>query len=136
MGTPGYMAPEMAVGDPIDARVDLYAVGCVAYYLLTGQQVFAGDTPLKVISQHLQAEPVAPSARTDRPIPAALDAVVLSCLAKQPERRPKTARALAQAIASSVDEPWSEDEALRWWQERPGSAAPGQNNADRPTSRD
>ena len=117
IGTPGYMAPEMAVGDQIDARADLYALGCVAYYLLTGQQVFAGDTPLKVVSQHLQADPVAPSARTDRLIPAALDAVVLSCLAKQPDQRPGSARQLAEAISASTREAWSEEEAARWWQQ-------------------
>jgi serine/threonine-protein kinase len=73
MGTPAYMAPEMALGDTVDARADLYAPGRVAYYLLTGEQLFTGDTVLKVIAQHLQAVPVPPSERTELPIPATLE---------------------------------------------------------------
>ena len=90
MGTPAYMAPEMALGDDVDGRADLYALGCVAYYLLTGQHVFAGDGVLKVITQHLQAVPVPPSERTELPIPSALEHLVLACLAKKPEDRPQT----------------------------------------------
>ena len=63
IGTPGYMAPEMALSDQVDGRADIYALGCVAYYLLTGQQVFDGDTPMQVLSKHLQAAPVPPSKR-------------------------------------------------------------------------
>src|SRR4029434_7279937 len=89
MGTPAYMAPEMALGEDVDARADLYALGCVAYYLLTGEQVFTGDTVLKVITQHLQAVPVPPSERTELPIPAILEQLVLACLAKKREDRPQ-----------------------------------------------
>ena len=66
LGTPGYMAPEMALGDSIDGRTDLYALGCVAYYLLTGVRVFEGATTMQVMAQHLQAAPVPPSARVPR----------------------------------------------------------------------
>ncbi len=79
------------------ARADLYALGCVAYYLLTGEQVFTGDTVLKVITQHLQAVPVPPSERTELPIPATLEHLVLACLAKKPEDRPQT-RATTGAV--------------------------------------
>ena len=63
VGTPGYMAPEMMVSDTVDARADLYALGCVGYYLLTGQQVFDGDTTMKVMAKHLQEAPIPPSQR-------------------------------------------------------------------------
>jgi len=117
MGTPAYMAPEMALGDSVDGRADLYALGCVAYYLLTGEQVFTGDTVLKVITQHLQAAPVPPSARTSLAIPPMLEHVVLSCLAKKPEERPQSARALAQSLALIDGMTWGQEEALRWWSE-------------------
>jgi eukaryotic-like serine/threonine-protein kinase len=115
MGTPAYMAPEMALGDAVDGRADLYALGCVAYYLLTGKQVFTGDTALKVITQHLQAAPVPPSKRTELPIPATLEQLVLSCLAKKPEERPQTARQLAQSLDRIDGMTWGEAEAARWW---------------------
>jgi serine/threonine-protein kinase len=115
MGTPAYMAPEMALGDSVDGRADLYALGCVAYYLLTGEQVFTGDTVLKVITQHLQAVPVPPSERTELPIPATLEHLVLACLAKKPEERPQNARQLAQSLATIDGMTWGEEEARRWW---------------------
>jgi serine/threonine-protein kinase len=97
-GTPAYMAPEMAHDRTVDGRADLYSLGCVAYYLLTGHLVFEGDTPLQTILKHLQHPPVPPSQRTDRPIPAGLEAVVLACLAKRPEDRPPSAAALAERL--------------------------------------
>ena len=97
-GTPAYMAPEMAHDRTVDGRADLYSLGCVAYYLLTGHLVFEGDTPLQTILKHLQHPPVPPSQRTDRPIPAGLEAVVLACLAKRPDDRPASAAALAERL--------------------------------------
>ena len=115
MGTPAYMAPEMALGESVDRRADLYALGCVAYYLLTGEQVFTGETVLKVISQHLQAVPVPPSERTELPIPATLEHLVLACLAKKPEERPQNARQLAQSLDTIDCMTWGEEDARRWW---------------------
>jgi serine/threonine protein kinase len=115
MGTPAYMAPEIALGEDVDARADLYALGCVAYYLLTGEQVFTGDTSLKVIAQHLQAVPVPPSERTELPIPATLEHLVLACLAKKPEDRPQAARQLAQSLDAIDGMTWGEEEAGLWW---------------------
>ena len=115
MGTPAYMAPEMALDDHVDGRADLYALGCVAYYLLTGEQVFTGDTVLKVITQHLQAVPMPPSARTELPIPPALEQVVLTCLAKKPEARPQNARQLALSLDPIEGATWTEEDAARWW---------------------
>lgn len=120
VGTPAYMAPEMALGDRVDGRADLYALGCVAYYLLTGEQVFTGDTVLKVITQHLQATPVPPSKRTELLIPAPLEHLVLTCLAKKPEDRPRNARHLAQSLGAIEGLTWGEEDAARWWhQHRP-----------------
>jgi serine/threonine-protein kinase len=115
MGTPAYMAPEMALGDTVDGRADLYALGCVAYYLLTGEQVFTGDTVLKVITQHVQAVPVPPSERTELPVPAMLEHLVLACLAKKPEERPQNARQLAQSLDAIDGMTWREEDAARWW---------------------
>jgi serine/threonine-protein kinase len=120
MGTPAYMAPEMALGEDVDGRADLYALGCVAYYLLTGEEVFTGDTVLKVISQHLHAVPVPPSERTTLPTPAALERLVMACLAKKPEERPQSARQLAMSLDGINGMTWGEEEAGRWWsQHRP-----------------
>lgn len=99
-GTPGYLAPEMATGAAIDGRTDLYALGCVAYYLLTGSLVFESNTAVEMIAKHLHEEPVAPSKRTDRPIPEALERLVLACLAKKPEQRPASAAALSRALGA------------------------------------
>src|SRR5262249_55468387 len=101
----------------------LYALGCVAYFLLTGAQVFSADTVLKVITQHLQATPLPPSARIQLPIPAALERLVLTCLAKKPNDRPQTARALAQSLEAIDGMAWDEDEARRWWSLHRGSSA-------------
>jgi serine/threonine-protein kinase len=117
MGTPAYMAPEMALGQPIDGRADLYALGCVAYYLLTAQQVFTGDSLLTVITQHLHAAPVPPSERAELPVPPALERLVLACLAKKPEDRPQTARDVAQSLDAIQGMTWGEEEARRWWSE-------------------
>ena len=117
MGTPAYMAPEIALGESVDGRADLYALGCVAYYLLTGEQVFTGDTVLKVITQHLHAVPVPPSERTELPIPAALEQIVLACLAKKPEDRPQGAGQLARSLGSIDGMTWGDEEARRWWSE-------------------
>jgi eukaryotic-like serine/threonine-protein kinase len=117
------MAPEMALGGNVDGRADLYTLGCVAYYLLTGAQVFTGETVLNVITQHLQAVPVPPSARTELPIPAKLEELVLACLAKKPEERPQTARQLARSLDTIDGMSWTEEEANRWWsQHHPAQA--------------
>ena len=115
-GTPAFMAPEQAVGAAVDSRADIYATGCVAYWLLTGQFVFTAETPMGLLMQHVQAEPVPPSLRTEQPIPAALDQLVLSCLAKDPAERPQSARELSGRLAELEREsPWTQDRARRWW---------------------
>jgi serine/threonine-protein kinase len=97
-GTPSYMAPEMVMGEAVNGRADIYALGCVAYWLLTGKRVFEADTPLQVVAKHIRNEPVPPSQRvTGLAISPALEGLVLQCLAKRPEDRP-TAAALLQSL--------------------------------------
>jgi serine/threonine-protein kinase len=116
-GTPGYMAPEQAVGDPVDGRADLYALGCVAYWLLTGEQVFGGRTPVETMMQHVNATPVPPSRRTELSIPPDLEAAVMACLAKRPDERPQTADELARRLAAiRLARPWDEERARAWWE--------------------
>jgi eukaryotic-like serine/threonine-protein kinase len=117
-GTPAYIAPEQALGGrPVDNRADIYGIGCVAYWLLTGQLVFTGDTPMQLLIQHAQAMPEPPSARTELPIPKELDAIVLGCLAKNPSDRPQTARELARQLeAVPVRAEWTPELARAWWE--------------------
>jgi serine/threonine-protein kinase len=114
-GTPAYMAPEMALGERIDGRADLYALGCVAYFLLTGKLVFEGDNLIQVVVKHLHEPPVPPSARVELPIPAALDAVVLACLVKSPADRIRSAAELRRALGSVSLPPWGDEQAAGWW---------------------
>ncbi|HJL44460.1 MAG TPA: serine/threonine-protein kinase, partial [Polyangiaceae bacterium LLY-WYZ-15_(1-7)] len=117
-GTPAYLAPEVVRGDrEPDERVDVYALGCVAYWLLTGELVFPGKTPFEVLYGHVEEAPTPPSERARQPIPAALEALVLECLEKDPEARPRDAEDLGARLgAVVVEEPWTEAEALAWWQ--------------------
>jgi tRNA A-37 threonylcarbamoyl transferase component Bud32 len=117
-GTPAYMAPEIAVGETdVDRRADVYALGCVAYYLLTGQLVFEADTPMKMLMQHVHAQPVPPSQRTELPIPAEVDELVLACLQKDPNRRPQNAEELFRlACGCRTCGGWDQAEARRWWE--------------------
>jgi serine/threonine-protein kinase len=116
-GTPGFVAPEQALGSPgVDHRVDLYATGCVAYWLLTGQLVFSGRTPLELMSHHARTPATAPSTRTELPIPPQLDQLVLACLEKDPASRPQSARELARRLSAiEVPHAWSEERARVWW---------------------
>ena len=130
-GTPTYMAPEMVQGGPVDGRADLYALGCVAYYLLTGRLVFEGETAIQVILKHLDEWPVPPSRRTHLPIPPALERVVLACLAKRPEDRPASAGELARMLAAAEAEPWEQQDAVRWWDEHGAELAGASAGAPR-----
>ncbi|MBK7584445.1 MAG: serine/threonine protein kinase [Myxococcales bacterium] len=114
-GTPQYMCPE-AISDPttMDGRGDLYAVGAIGFYLLTGRHVFEGSTVIEVLGQHLLAEPPRPSAYAE--VPKALDDLIHRCLAKDPARRPDTALTFLQELESVPDvPPWTPAHALAWW---------------------
>ena len=116
-GTPAFMAPEQALGsDDVDGRADIYATGCVAYWLLTGQLVFTADTPMALLLHHAQTPATPPSTRTELPIPSALDDLVLCCLQKDPAVRPQTARELSRGLARiEVANDWTDDRARDWW---------------------
>jgi serine/threonine protein kinase/CHASE1-domain containing sensor protein len=116
IGTPLFLAPE-ALTDPehLDGRSDLYAVGAVAYFLLTGQPVFDGGSLLEICSQHMYAEPQPPSERLGRPLPQALEQLVLRCLAKRPDDRFASAGDLLDALAACGVPLWTEAEAKAAW---------------------
>jgi len=117
-GTPAFMAPEVALGEPeADARIDVYSLGCVLYWLLTGQLVFEAKSPGKLMHLHIQEPPPPPSTRTELEIPPELDAVVLACLAKDPADRPGNADDLRARLAQlGLGERWTRDRAQRWWE--------------------
>ncbi len=128
LGTPAYIAPE-AVTDPdtIGPAADLYAVGCVGYFLLTGRRVFEGKNSVDLCVQHVTAVPKAPSTLTTNPIPPELEQIILRCLAKTPVERPEDAVALAKLLRD-VPHTWTEEVATQWWkkfreQDRPLGAS-------------
>jgi len=115
-GTPAFIAPEQVLGAEVDCRVDIYSTGCLAYWLMTGELVFTADTVMKLLLAHAQTPPAPPSSRTEMPIPPDLDALVLSCLAKNPAHRPKSARDLLQRLDEiALPQPWTEARAREWW---------------------
>jgi len=120
VGTPTYMAPEIALDEAFDGRADLYALGCVMYFLLTGKVVFESDNVMRLLVRHVEEKPMPPSRRTDQPIPRSLDDAVLACLAKDPAARPPSAAALSDALAAAEAdvEPWSQEQAAAWWNSR------------------
>lgn len=116
-GTPLYMSPE-AVVDPnrVDARSDIYAVGAVGYFLLTGAPVFNGSGVLDILQKHAQTLPEPPTKRVQQPISTELEAVLLACLAKKREDRPASAEAVIDALAKCPDvPPWDNKQAECWW---------------------
>jgi serine/threonine-protein kinase len=116
-GTPLYLAPE-AITDPpsVDARSDLYAVGAVAYFMLTGRNVFEGATLIEVCSHHLHTAPVPPSQRVGHALPPKLEALVMACLEKDPRRRPQSAQQVADSLLACDDlGSWADADARKWW---------------------
>jgi eukaryotic-like serine/threonine-protein kinase len=119
-GTPGYMSPEMGLGNPdIDWRTDIYALGCVGYWLLTGKPVFdSGSSPMQSVMDHIQKSPPAASSRTTESIPPKLDEILLQCLSKDPNDRPQTMQELAESLLRvPLPNPWTPDRARAWWLE-------------------
>ena len=117
-GTPQYMPPE-SITDPesVDGRSDLYALGAVGYYLLTGTHVFTGKSVVEVCGHHLHSQPVPPSERLGSPLPAGLEALLLQCLAKSPAERPASAAELAARLGACADVgTWTEGDARAWWE--------------------
>jgi serine/threonine-protein kinase len=116
-GTPLYMSPEaMTAPATADPRSDLYAVGAVGYYLLTTHPVFEGGSVAEIIGHHLHTAPVPPSQRGSWPVPADLEALILKCLRKRPEERPRSARDLRDDLRRCGQRhAWTADDASQWW---------------------
>lgn len=125
-GTPAFMAPEVAMGRPdVDGRADLYSLGCVGYWLLTGQLVFEAENAMAIVVAHVQTPPVPPSQRTEMEVPGSLERVILQCLEKNPAGRPETARKLLDLLAACEGAgTWTQKEAEPWWSTHmPGKGA-------------
>jgi serine/threonine-protein kinase len=116
-GTPHYLSPE-GVNSPgeVDARSDLYGLGAVGYFLLTGRPVFQGGTVLEICMQHVQATPPPIGDARGEPVPAELEQLIMSCLAKNKDDRPGSGQALADAL-DALDIPrWTRSDAEAWWE--------------------
>ncbi len=125
-GTPMYLSPEaITAPQTVDARADIYALGAVAYFLVTGTHVFEGGTIVELCSKHLLMPPEPPSARLGRALPADLEAIILQCLAKDRDTRPATATALRTALRACVDAAaYDAAAASQWWRDRQAGAVP------------
>jgi serine/threonine-protein kinase len=119
-GTPLYLAPETVnAPDTLSGQSDLYSLGAVGYFALTGTSVFRGQTLVEVCSHHLHTAPEPPSKRLERPVPADLEALILECLAKKPAGRPAGADELRRRLEACEDfGRWTADQARAWWQEK------------------
>ncbi len=119
-GTPNYISPEAVDGKrPLDGRSDLYALGLVAYHLLTGEDVFTADTPMKLLSMHLKQDPVRPGERLGKELPRDLEDLVMACLAKDPDDRPQDAEELSERLGACADAVnWNAALAKAWWEAR------------------
>ncbi len=131
VGTPAYMAPELIAGDEVDGRADLYALGCVGYWMLTGRQVFESKNLMQMIVHHTKTVPKRPSEISETSIPEGFDQLILACLEKEPDNRPSSADELWRMLGQiGVDDPWPPEQAEAWWQlhmpevavSRPGTA--------------
>jgi serine/threonine protein kinase len=122
MGTPRYLAPEaVQTPDLVDARSDLYSLGAVGYFLVTGQPVFDSETVKDLLNSHLIAPPPRPSNRLGRPVSRDLEDLLLQCLAKSPAERPPSARWLGEALARcNAAAQWTPADAEGWWRQHLG----------------
>ena len=111
------MAPELVSGEqPVDGRADLYSLACTAYWALTGQLLFQANTPAQMLLHHLQTPPVPPSEVSELPIPGELEAILMTCLEKDPAKRPSSALDLDARLARvSGEADWTDERARAWW---------------------
>jgi hypothetical protein len=118
-GTPAYLSPESALGEPVDQRTDIYALGCVAYWMLTGRYVFTGNSPVQIMARHVNTAPDPPSTHSAFDLSPGLDELVLSCLKKKPSDRPPTVRELCDRLGEcAVEAAWTREDAKKWWETR------------------
>lgn len=115
-GTPAFLSPEAAAGErELDARADIYSLGCVAYWLVTGRLVFVHNTPVAIILAHLKESPEPPSTVTDNRISHELEKIILDCLEKDPAKRPQTVHEVADRIHALGHLGWDVRDAEEWW---------------------
>jgi serine/threonine-protein kinase len=131
-GTPGFMAPEVVLGnEQTDHRVDIYSLGCVAYWLLTGKLVFEGSTPMQVMIDHARTPAPRPSTRVELSIPVELEDLVRECLRKEPASRPASAELLRTRLETmQFTSAWSPERAEKWWATNRPKAADARPVAD------
>jgi eukaryotic-like serine/threonine-protein kinase len=133
LGTPLYMSPESITSpDTVDGRSDIYALGAVGYYLLTGQHVFEAESIVEVCVKHMGEAPVPPSARLGAAIPAEVERIVLDCLQKDPTLRPQSGAELAQRLRDT-GAAWDARKAREWWAQH-GSAVQARRAASEPVT--
>jgi serine/threonine-protein kinase len=130
-GTPLYMAPEAITGkSAVDARTDLYSLGAVAFYLLTGKTVFTAGSIVEICAQHLYSAAPSPSARLGKAMSKQLEHIVLRCLSKSPAERPESAAALRDLLLSCDDcEAFTLERSQQWWSERRAALHPSDPRA-------
>jgi hypothetical protein len=116
-GTPLYASPEAVIHpDQVDVGADVYAVGAVGYFLLTGTPVFTGDSVVEICMKHVKATPESPSVRSGRSVSCDLEKLLLRCLAKTPSDRPSDAADLLKQLdACTIDGEWTAIDATAWW---------------------
>jgi len=120
VGTPAYAAPELVTGmaDGVDARTDIYSIGCMAWFLLTGRLVFEANTEIEMIFKLGHATPDPPSQHARHSVPGALDEIVLACLEKDPDDRIESVDVLAKRLGALDDiDRWTVDSASAWWEQ-------------------
>jgi eukaryotic-like serine/threonine-protein kinase len=122
LGTPAFMPPELIQGDlRPDGRADLYSLGCVAYYMLTGTVVFQAENAMKMMIAHAVEQPIPITQKAN--IPQALADIVHACLEKDPARRPGDAKILSNQLkALNIEELWTEEKRAKWWSQSTGSS--------------
>jgi len=133
-GTPLYLSPEaITAPETMDGRSDLYSLGAVAYFALTGTHVFGGRTTVEVCASHIHATPELPSRRIGRRVPEDLEAVLIECLAKQPAKRPATAGELCRRLEACASfGHWTPEKASAWWREH-AAATKARSHQDQST---
>ena len=122
-GTPAYMSPEMALGlGDVDHRSDIYAVGCLAYYLLTGTELFEAATAVRMLMAQIESAPEDVAERAEQDIPRELADIIMQCLEKDRADRPQDTRALARSLRPLARD-WTEDKARAFWRDAPTSTS-------------
>jgi serine/threonine protein kinase len=118
-GTPAYVAPEIVIGEaPYDHRVDIYAVGCVGYWLLSGRLVFDSNSAMAMLADHARTQAPRLSSRTELSIPSELEQLIMDCLEKDPARRPASADEMARRLDQiRTERQWTRERAEQWWKD-------------------